>query len=74
MRWKKRLLNNARLYLILDREVSEEQELLDIVQIAIEAGVDLLQLRDKYGSAKDTLKFSHRWNKCRNILDAFTAS
>lgn len=52
------LLNDARLYLILDRQVNTYEQLIEIAQRTIPAGVDIIQLRDKKGSAKDILKFS----------------
>lgn len=58
MRSKKMLLNDARLYLILDRQVNSYERLFEIAQRTIPAGVDIIQLRDKKGSAKAILKFS----------------
>jgi thiamine-phosphate diphosphorylase len=57
---KKRLLSKARLYLILDAQVNSYDELFDITRHAIPAGVDVFQLRDKHGSAKNILGFSQR--------------
>ena len=53
-------LNNAKLYLILDREVNTYKQLFDIAKKAIPAGVDIIQLRDKRGSAEEILSFSKR--------------
>ena len=58
MRSKRTLLNNASLYLILDRQVNSYERLFEIAQEAILAGVDIIQLRDKNGSAKEILNFS----------------
>ena len=60
MRWKKTLLNDAKLYLILDRQVRPYEQLFEIARDAIEAGVDVIQLRDKQGAAEDILDFSKR--------------
>ncbi len=48
---------DARLYVILDAQVNSYDELLDIVRFSLEEGVDVLQLRDKVGSAQDILRF-----------------
>lgn len=60
MRSKRKLLNAAKLYLILDRQVNSYEELFDIARYAIAAGVDLMQLRDKEGTAKEILDFSRK--------------
>jgi thiamine-phosphate diphosphorylase len=46
------------LYLILDRQVNSYTELFRVAQKAIIAGVDVLQLRDKTGTAREILSFS----------------
>ena len=51
-------LKNSRLYLILDTEVADYSRLLALAQKAAWGGVDIVQLRDKNGSAKDILRFS----------------
>jgi len=53
-------LNDAKLYLILDRQVNSYERLFEIAQQAIPAGVDIIQLRDKNGSAEEILSFSKR--------------
>ena len=53
-------LNDARLYLILDRDVNSYEHLFEILKEAIPAGVGIIQLRDKTGSAKEILGFSKR--------------
>lgn len=53
-------MNDARLYLILDRDVKSYEELFEIAQKAVSAGVDMIQLRDKRGSAKEIMDFSER--------------
>jgi len=58
MRSKRMLLNDSRLYLILDRQVNSYERLFEIAQRTIPAGIDMIQLRDKNGSAKEILNFS----------------
>lgn len=60
MHSRKKLLRGAKLYLILDAQVCSYDKLFEIVKISIKSGIDILQLRDKNGSAKDILKFSHK--------------
>lgn len=60
MRSRRKLLNDARLYLILDRQVNSYEQLFDIAKKAIPAGVDIIQLRDKYGTDHEILGFSER--------------
>lgn len=60
MRSKKMYLNGSKLYLILDRQVNSYERLFEIAQQTIPAGVDIIQLRDKNGSAKEILSFSKR--------------
>jgi len=58
MRSRKMYLNDAKLYLILDRQVNSYEELFEIAKKAILAGVSIIQLRDKKGSDKEILHFS----------------
>ena len=60
MALKRKLLDNAGLYLILDRQVNTYPELFEIVKKSVPAGVDIIQLRDKSGSARDILDFSRQ--------------
>ena len=60
MRSRKELLNGARLYVVLDRQVNSYERLFEIAKEAIACGVDVIQLRDKKGSAKEILTFSER--------------
>jgi len=60
MHWKKKLLKNIRLYLILDAQVNSYEQLFEIAKRSVESGVDIVQLRDKFGTAKDILSFSKR--------------
>ncbi len=63
MSWNKKLLNKANLYLILDAQVLSYQEILKVLKPAVQAGVDIVQLRDKQGSARDILEFSKKIKK-----------
>lgn len=54
------MLKNSKLYLILDTAVAPYDRLLTIAQQAVDCGVDMIQLRDKNGSAEDILKFSRQ--------------
>ncbi len=56
----KKRLNNAKLYLILDAQVLDYQKLLTLLKESVRFGVDVVQLRDKFGSAKDILLFCHK--------------
>ena len=56
----RRALNQAKLYLILDAEVRNYDALFEIAKQAVAGGVDVLQLRDKKGSAENILKFFQR--------------
>lgn len=58
MDWKKKLLARCRLYLILDAEVNSIPEMLGIARQAGGLGLGPLQLRDKRGDARDTLRAS----------------
>ncbi|VAX37790.1 Thiamin-phosphate pyrophosphorylase [hydrothermal vent metagenome] len=60
MVWNKKLLKQCKLYLILDAQVHDYATLLNVAKKSIVAGVDIIQLRDKFGSAKDILKFSEK--------------
>ncbi len=53
---KRELLHNAELYLILDRQVNDDGRLFEIARESIRHGVDIIQLRDKPGTARDTMK------------------
>jgi thiamine-phosphate pyrophosphorylase len=60
MRWNKDICSKCKLYLILDRGVHSYDELLRIALDAVEGGVDIVQLRDKSGSARDIMAFSEK--------------
>ncbi|MBF0593796.1 MAG: thiamine phosphate synthase [Candidatus Omnitrophica bacterium] len=57
---KKELLSGCKLYLILDAGVCPYDRLLEVLKEAALSGVDIVQLRDKVGSAKDMLDFSRK--------------
>jgi len=58
--WKKRLARDCKLYLILDTQVASYNRLYTIAGAAVDAGVDVLQLRDKTGTARQMIEFSRR--------------
>jgi thiamine-phosphate pyrophosphorylase len=60
MRSNKKLLAAAKLYLILDAQVLDYDALLQVLKDSVRAGVDIVQLRDKKGSAKDILDLSSK--------------
>jgi len=53
---KRESLHKAGLYLVLDRQVNDDGRLLEIARESIRHGVDIIQLRDKLGKARDTLR------------------
>ncbi|MBI5416174.1 MAG: thiamine phosphate synthase [Candidatus Omnitrophica bacterium] len=53
---KRKWLPAGKLYLILDRQVNTDNRLFEIAEQAVRFGADVIQLRDKTGSARDTLK------------------
>ena len=53
----KAALKQARLYLVLDRQVADYSRLDKILKAAVRGGVDIVQLRDKVGSDRDTISF-----------------
>src|SRR5580698_4519007 len=62
MRSNKKLLNRAKLYLILDTQVLDYDNLLRVLKDSVRNGIDIVQLRDKKGSTKEILDF------CRKVL------
>ncbi len=60
MRWNKKLLSDCKLYLILDTEVVAGRALVDLVRVAVRSGVDLLQLRDKKGTARSFMALAQK--------------
>lgn len=53
----------AKLYLILDAQVNDYRQLLDILKKSVVSGVDIVQLRDKFGHAKNILAFAKEAKK-----------
>ena len=62
MRSNKKSLASAKLYLILDTQVLDYRKLLEVLKDSVRGGIDIVQLRDKNGSAREILGF------CREIL------
>ena len=62
MRSNKKLLDSAKVYLILDAQVLDYDALLQVLKDSVRAGIGIVQLRDKKGSAKEILDF------CRKAL------
>src|ERR1700689_1663531 len=62
MRSNKKSLARAKLYLILDTQVLNHTALLQVLKDSVRGGIDIVQLRDKKGSAKEILDF------CRKVL------
>ena len=56
----KTLLNDARLYLVLDTQVADYEQLFAILKQAVQAGVEIVQLRDKNGTTRPMCDFSRR--------------
>ena len=54
----KRLLSEAKIYLVLDRQVNDYDQLFEIIKCVSQCGVGVFQVRDKFGASKDILKFS----------------
>lgn len=63
MQSNKECLARARLYLILDTGVNSYAELLDILKTSLRGGVDIVQLRDKHGTARDIIAFCQKAHK-----------
>ena len=63
---KRKWLRGAKLYLILDTQVNSYVELLDILKKSVGAGIDIVQLRDKHGAARDILEFCAKAKKIIN--------
>jgi thiamine-phosphate pyrophosphorylase len=56
----KNRLKRANLYLILDADVLDHDSLLRILKESVRFGIDIVQLRNKFGKAKDILEFCHK--------------
>lgn len=57
---KRRFLQKSKLYLILDTQVCDYRRLFEIIGLGIKNGIDIFQLRDKNGDARDIINFSKR--------------
>jgi len=60
MRSNKKLLASAKVYLILDAQVLGYAALLHVLKDSVRGGIDIVQLRDKNGTAKDILDFCQK--------------
>jgi thiamine-phosphate pyrophosphorylase len=60
MNSRRKSLADCRLYLILDAGVVGYDELFVKMKMAVHSGVDIVQLRDKLGTSKETLQFCKR--------------
>lgn len=57
---RKNFLQAARLYLVLDAGVRDYLTLFAVLKEAVAGGIDIVQLRDKKGTARDIIKFSRK--------------
>ncbi len=57
-------LERSRIYLILDTQVTDYGRCVEVARAALEGGVDIVQLRDKKGSARDMLDASRKLKRC----------
>ena len=55
MSWRKRLLRNSKLYLVLDKDTCSNR-LMDIARKAVGCGTDIIQLRNKSGTVEDKIR------------------
>jgi len=55
-----RSLNKAHLYLVLDTAVQPYHKLWEILKQSVNAGIDIIQLRDKQGSVTEILRFAKK--------------
>ncbi len=53
----KKRLKDAKIYLILDAQVLDYHQLLIVLKESVRNGIDIVQLRDKFGVPKDILLF-----------------
>ncbi|HBR14687.1 MAG TPA: thiamine phosphate synthase [Candidatus Omnitrophica bacterium] len=60
---REKWLKDSKLYVILDAQVNDDDKLFEIAKISVHSGVDILQVRDKFGSARDILKLLSRIQK-----------
>ena len=57
---KRKLLQESRIYCVLDTQVAGYDRLFEILDCSADAGVDVFQIRDKYGSARQIVEFTRR--------------
>ncbi len=53
-------LADAKIYLVLDRQVKDYDQLFEILKESVKGGIDVVQLRDKTGASRAILEFSRR--------------
>lgn len=53
-------LAHARLYLVLDASVANGKRLFEILKLAADNGVDMVQLRDKNGGSRQIVEFASK--------------
>lgn len=63
---KRELLKKSWIYCVLDAQVAEYDQLFDILDCSADAGVDIFQIRDKYGSARQIIEFTRKAMKRLN--------
>ncbi len=51
------MLSRAKVYVVLDRAIADYRKLFDVLKFCVDAGADIVQLRDKNGSAKEIFSF-----------------
>ena len=56
----KSTLADAKIYLVLDRQVKDYDQLFEILKESVKGGIDVVQLRDKTGTSREILEFSRR--------------
>ena len=59
---RRRRLQAARVYLVLDTQVCEYSRLFQIAKQAVRTGVGIVQLRDKNGRLSDILRWSEKFS------------
>ncbi|NQU74342.1 MAG: thiamine phosphate synthase [Candidatus Omnitrophica bacterium] len=60
---RKKLLKNCRLYLVLDKKAAGTKDLISLARLAIEGGIDILQLRWKDKKNRIVLKVGKELRK-----------
>ena len=57
---KRQFLERSQLYCVLDAQVAGYDKLFTVLGVSASAGVDIFQIRDKAGSAREIMEFSSR--------------